>query len=152
MLIFSFRAVKINNHLNVRKVSSGFEYFLLIFAGETVLAVYLVVLDAEFDLASSDDIFEGGHRRKSRVLRRKTTIFRQLFTVILADIRWWNCAGCPVGCAGCRIWSCVEWWYFLGGLVWTKIWRWGRRSVSPWFSLLSSPSPSLLSHHPHPHP
>ena len=60
MPIFSFRVVKINNHLNVRKVSSGFEYFLLIFAGETVLPVQLVVLDAEFDPASSDGIFEGG--------------------------------------------------------------------------------------------
>ena len=38
---------------DVRKVSSGLEYFLLIFARETVL-------DAEFDSASSDDIFEGG--------------------------------------------------------------------------------------------
>jgi hypothetical protein len=37
--------------MNVSKVSSGFVYFLLTFAYEPVLALYLVVLGAEFDSA-----------------------------------------------------------------------------------------------------
>ena len=37
----------------------------------------LIMLDAEFEPASSDNTFEVGHRTKTEVLRRKTRIFRE---------------------------------------------------------------------------
>jgi len=49
---------------NVRKVSSGFEYFLLIFAIRLGQSLKVFGLDAGLNSASNDDIFEGGHRAK----------------------------------------------------------------------------------------
>jgi hypothetical protein len=48
----------------VRKVSSGFEYFLLIFALRLVMALKVVGLDTELNSATNGDIFEGDHRAK----------------------------------------------------------------------------------------
>ena len=43
---------------DVSKVSSGFAYFLLTFAPESVLALYWVVLGAEFDSLSNGALFD----------------------------------------------------------------------------------------------
>jgi catechol 2,3-dioxygenase-like lactoylglutathione lyase family enzyme len=43
---------------NVSEVSNGFAYFLLTFAHEPVLALYLVVLDVEFDSLSNSVTFD----------------------------------------------------------------------------------------------
>ncbi len=53
---------------DVRKVSSGFEYSLLIFAPGSVPAFWLIVLDVEFNSASNSNVSEGGRRAKTGVL------------------------------------------------------------------------------------
>ncbi len=58
--------------INVRKVSSGFEYFLLIFAIQLGQSLKVLGLDAEFNSASNGDIFEGGHWAKNGVLTPNT--------------------------------------------------------------------------------
>ncbi len=69
---------------DVNKVSSRFEYFLLIFAPELVLDVYLVVSGAKLNSASNDNIFDRSHLTKSRSLGGKwgqnSSIFAQTST------------------------------------------------------------------------
>ncbi len=55
------------NWLDVRKVSSGFEYFLLIFALRLGLTLKVVGLDAELNSLSNSGIFNEGHRAKKEV-------------------------------------------------------------------------------------
>ncbi len=50
--------------MDVRKVSSRFEYFLQIFPAEFVLVLKMLVLDTELNSASNGDVFKGGHRAK----------------------------------------------------------------------------------------
>src|SRR5438132_607956 len=54
--------------LYVRKVSSGFEYFLLIFVLRLGMTLKVVGIDAELNSLSNGDIFNWGHRAKNRVL------------------------------------------------------------------------------------
>jgi hypothetical protein len=54
----------LRNIIHVRKVSSGFEYFLLIFALRLGLAPKVVGLDTELNSLSNGSIFNGGHRAK----------------------------------------------------------------------------------------
>jgi hypothetical protein len=58
--------------LDVKKVSSRFEYFLQIFAAEFVLILKMVVLDTELNSASNGDVFKEGHRAKSGAFARNT--------------------------------------------------------------------------------
>jgi hypothetical protein len=51
---------------HIRKVSSGFEYFLPIFAIRLGQSLKVFGLDAEFNSASNGDIFEGDYRAKKR--------------------------------------------------------------------------------------
>ncbi len=64
-IVICTRTVPVSNLLcekkYVRKVSSGFEYFLLIFAPESVLVLKVVVLNTEFNSASKGDVYKEGH-------------------------------------------------------------------------------------------
>ncbi len=60
---------------HVRKVSSGFEYFLLIFALRLGLILKVVGVDAELNSLSNSRIFKGDHRAKNRVLTPNTRFF-----------------------------------------------------------------------------
>jgi hypothetical protein len=59
------------NNWDARKVSSGIEYFLLIFT-------LRVELDTELNSQSNDGIFNGGHSTKSCVFCENTSFFKQL--------------------------------------------------------------------------
>ncbi len=69
-----------------------------------MLALKVVVLDAELNSASNGDRFKGGHWAKMGVLGQNTGFW----LVYPADIHSWTCAGSESGCAGCRIKFCVE--------------------------------------------
>jgi hypothetical protein len=55
-------ALKSQRLTHVRKVSSGFEYFLLIFALRLGLTLKVVELDAELNSLSNGSIFNRSHR------------------------------------------------------------------------------------------
>jgi hypothetical protein len=56
--------LKLKKNEYVRKVSSGFKYFLLIFAIQLGQSLKVFGLDAELNSASNADIFEGVIRQK----------------------------------------------------------------------------------------
>ncbi len=57
--------VLLGDHSSVKKISIGFEYFLLIFALRLGLTVKVVGLDAKLNFLLNGDIFKGGYRTKN---------------------------------------------------------------------------------------
>ena len=60
---------------NVRKVSSGFEYFLLTFACRLGITLSRLGIDAEFDSLSNGVTFMGSRRTKKGGFGRNTRFF-----------------------------------------------------------------------------
>ncbi len=60
--------VLFGDHSSVKKISSGFQYFLLIFALRRGLTLKLVALNTELNSLSNGDVFKGCHWTKNWAL------------------------------------------------------------------------------------